>query len=441
MSANRTNGAEAPVALVNGRVIDPAAQIDAPGGVLIAGRRIVAAGPDIRTDTIPAEARVIDVGGAVIAPGLVDMRAALGEPGHEHKETLATASRAALAGGITAIACLPNTIPPLDDAPAIEFIARRARENKGVKVFPYATVTRGAEGRDLTEIGLLREAGAVAFTDGTRAVADPLVMRRALAYAKGFGALIVQHPEEPRLSPSGVMNAGEIATRIGLSGIAPQAEVMMIERDLRLVEMTGARYHAAHISTAESVRVIAAAKARGLPVTCDTAPPYFALTEVDVGDYKTFARLSPPLRRFEDRIAIAEGVADGTIDAVASDHQPQDEDAKRLPFAHAAPGMIGLETLLAITLQLHHQNDMPLPAIVRRLSTDPAAILGLPTGNLSPGTPADITVFDPDSPWKIEADRLKSKSRNTLFDGRPVMGRAIMTVVDGRILHEEGLCS
>lgn len=441
MTGDRPSQHEKPMALINGRVIDPNADLDGPGGVLLSGGLILAAGPDIRADTVPAEARVIDVGGAVIAPGLVDMRAALGEPGHEHKETLATASRAALAGGITSIACLPNTDPPLDDAPTIGFIARRARENKGVKVFPYATITRGAEGRDLTEIGLLLEAGAIGFTDGTCAVADPLVMRRALAYAKGFGALIVQHPEEPRLSPSGVMNAGEIATRLGLSGMAPQAEVMMIERDLRLVEMTGARYHVAHVSTAESVKVIAAAKARGLPVTCDTAPPYFALTEVDVGDYKTFARLSPPLRGFEDRIAIAEGVVDGTIDAVASDHQPQDEDAKRLPFAHAAPGMVGLETLLPITLHLYHRNDMPLATLIRRLSTTPAAILGLPGGRLAAGSPADIVVFDPDMPWKIDADRLRSKSRNTLFDGMPVMGRALMTVVDGRILHEEGLCS
>ncbi len=423
-------------ALVNARLLDPATGLDAPGALLIEGATIADLGPELFQDGRPADAAVVDCRGLALAPGLVDMRVRIGEPGAEHKETIASASDAAAAGGVTSMACLPDTVPPIDTVAGLEFIARRAREVKKVKIFAHACLTRGAEGRDLAELGLLAEAGAVAFTDGRRAVADTRVMHRALSYASGFGLLVVQHPEEPRLAEDGDMNAGEICTRLGLAGIPPEAEVMMIERDLRLVGMTGARYHAGHVSTAEAIEAIRRAKARGLPVSCDTAPPYFSLTEVDVGSYRSFARLSPPLRRWLDREAVMEGIADGTIDAIASDHDPQDQDSKRLPFAQAAPGMIGVETLLPLALELYHKGRLGLLELLRRLTVRPAELLGLEVGRLAPGRPADLLLFDPDVPWRIDLDRLRSKSKNSLFDGRPVMGRAERTLVDGRVVFD-----
>jgi dihydroorotase len=434
------------VAYCNARLLDPASGLDAPGGLLTDGERIVDLAPGLFDGGLlpggppadaPADAEVVDCRGLCLAPGLVDMRVRIGEPGEEHKETIATASRAAAAGGVTSLACLPNTDPPIDSVQGLEFIARRAREMKQVKIFAYACVTRGAAGQDLTEMGLLSEDGAVAFTDGNRAVADALVMKRALDYARTFDLLVVQHPEEPRLA-DGVMTGGELSTRLGLPGIPREAEVMMIERDLRLVEMTGARYHAAHISTAQSVEAIRLAKKRGLRVTCDTAPPYFALTEVDVGEYRTFAKLSPPLRGEMDRRAIAEGIADGTIDVIASDHDPQDVDSKRLPFAQATPGMVGLETLLVLSLELYHQERLGLLDLLGKLTCRPADLLGLPRlGRLAIGGPADLLLFDPDAPGRVEVDRFRSKSKNSLFDRRPVMGRVVRTVVDGRTVFDE----
>jgi dihydroorotase len=284
----------------------------------------------------------------------------------------------------------------------------------------------------MAEIGLLSEAGAVAFTDGTKAVADSVVMRRALAYAKAFDRIIVQHPEEPRLAAGGEAHEGELSSRLGLAGIPVAAEVIMLERDIRLVELTGGRYHAAHVSTAEGVEVIRNAKARGLAVTCDTAPPYFGLNETAIGEYRTFARLSPPLRSESDRQAVVRGLADGTIDVIASDHAPQDQESKRLPFAQAEPGIIGLETLLPLALELHHNRHMPLLEIIRRLTLTPATILKLPGGKLAKGAPADLLLFDLDRPWKIDEKNFRSKSKNSPFDGRPVQGMAVRTIVGGR---------
>ncbi len=420
----------------NARLLDPATGLDCAGGLLTDGDRIVDFGPGLFAEGAPPDAVVVDCAGHCLAPGLVDMRAKIGEPGEEHKETFASASLAAAAGGITALACMPNTDPPIDDVHGLEFIARRAREMKRVKIFAQACVTRGAAGKDLTDMGLLAEDGAVAFTDGIRAVADSLVMMRALSYATTYDLLIVQHPEDPRLAQDGCMNAGEISTRLGLPGIPRQAEVMMIERDLRLVELTGARYHVAHVSTAEAVEAVRQAKQRRLRVTCDTAPPYFALTEVDVGDYRTFAKLSPPLRGEMDRRAIVDGLADGTIDAIASDHNPQDQDTKRLPFAQAEPGIIGLETLLPLALELYHKGRVSLLDVVAKLTCQPATLLGLPLGRLVRDGPADLVLFDLDALWRIDVNAFRSKSKNSPFDGRPVIGRVLRTVVDGRTVFE-----
>ena len=432
MGAARNGGGRS--AYINARLLDPASGLDAPGAVLIEDARIADMGPHLFKEGVPEGTRVIDCGGACLAPGLVDMRVQLREPGEEHKETIKTAGLAAARGGITAMVALPNTEPVVDDVAGVEFVARRAREAKLVKVYTYAAVTRGLAGTEITEIGLLSEFGARGFTDGLKAVADAQVMRRALSYARAHGQIIVQHPEEPSLA-GGVMNEGEVSTRLGLTGIPSAAEAIMVERDLRLVELTGGRYHAAHVSTAAAIEAIRQAKARGLPVTCDTAPHYFTLTEADVGDYRSFAKVSPPLRREADRAAVAAAVADGTVDAVASDHSPHDQESKRQPFAVADPGIAGLETLLPLTLALVHAGQLSLLDAVARLSTRPAGILGLQAGRLSKGAPADLTIFDPDLAWRIDPDTFLSKSKNSPFEDYAVKGRALAAIVDGRMIH------
>ena len=416
------------VAYINARLLDPASGLDAKGNLITDGETIAATGAGV---SAPADAEIIDCKGACLAPGLVDMRVQLREPGEEHKETLASAGEAAVAGGVTTMVCLPNTDPVIDDIAAVEFVARIARKNGLAKVYPYAAATKGLEGKELAEIGMLAEAGALGFTDGTKAIANALMMRRALSYAATFGLLIVQHPEEPSLA-GGVMNEGELSTRLGLSGISNAAEAIMLERDIRLLAGTGARYHAAHVSTAEGVELIRQAKKRGLKITCDTAPPYFALNELAVGDYRTFSKLSPPLRSEDDRLAIVEGLKDGTIDAIASDHAPQDQDGKRLPFAQAEFGGVGLETLLQVSLELFHNEQMSLLQVIDRLTLSPARLLGLKAGTLTKGAPADLVIFNPDRAGKVNPARFRSKSKNSPFDGRPVQGRVLRTVVDGR---------
>jgi dihydroorotase len=423
------------VAYVNARLLDPATGTDAPGGLLTEGEKIVAAGPDVRRGAVPADAKVVDCKGACLAPGLVDMRVSLGEPGEDHKESLRSAGEAAVAGGVTSMVCLPNTNPPIDDEATVEFVARRARLIGLAKVYPYGAATQGCEGKVISEMGLLSNAGAVAFTDGLKPLADPQIMRRALSYGATFGLLVCQHPEEKALS-GGVMNGGDLATRLGLSGVPREAEIIMLERDMRLVKMTGGRYHAAHLTCAESIDVIRRAKDQGLDVTCDTAPFYFALNEMAVSDYRTFAKLNPPLRGEDDRRAVVQGLKDGVIDCIASDHLPQDQDTKRQPFNQASYGAIGLETLLPISLELYHNGYLSLLDVLRPLTVAPAKRLGLPGGTLAAGAPADFFLFDPDRAWKVTAERLRSKSKNTPFDGRPVQGRVLTTVIDGRTVFE-----
>ena len=423
------------VAYVNARLLDPASGLDSMGGLLTEGEQIADFGPHLFRDGVPEGVAVVECGGRCLAPGLVDMRVQLREPGEEHKETLRTAGEAAVAGGVTSMVCLPNTDPVIDDVAAVEFVARRARLNGLAKVYPYAAATKGLEGKEMAELGLLAEAGALGFTDGTRAIRNALVMRRVLSYAANFGAMVVQHPEEPSLAEGGDMAEGEMATRLGLSGIPVAAEAIMLERDMRLVAMTGGRYHAAHVSTADGIEVLRQARKRGLAVTCDTAPPYFALNELAVGEYRTFAKLSPPLRGEDDRQAVVAALKEGVIDAIASDHAPQDQDSKRLPFAQAAFGGIGLETLLAVTLELYHNRHLGLLDVLRLLTCGPADLLGLTAGRLRHGAPADLVLFDPDRPWLVVSDDFRSKSKNSPFDGRPVQGMVLRTVVDGRAVY------
>ncbi len=430
------NGPKHRSAYLNARLLDPVSGRDEIGALLLEDGRISDLGPGLFAEGVPEGIAAIDCGGHCLAPGLIDMRVQLREPGEEHKETIESAGRAALAGGVTTLVALPNTKPVIDDVAGVEFIARRGREAKLAKVFTYGAATLGTNGAQLTEFGLLQEYGAKGFTDGTRCIADAQVMRRALSYARTFGVAILQHAEEPSLA-GGAMNGGAFATRLGLSGVPAVAEVMTVERDLRLVELTGGAYHAAHLSTGEAVEAIRRAKARGLPVTCDTAPHYFLLNETAVGDYRTFAKVSPPLRSEDDRKAVLEGIVDGTIDAIASDHAPHDQEAKRVPFNAAEPGIVGLESLLPLSLELVHKEQMTLLELLRRLGAGPAGILGLRGGELAKGGPGDLVLFDPERPWRLDPESFRSKSKNSPFEGHPVQGKVLKTVVDGRILFDE----
>ena len=426
--APRNDVSQGRVAYVNARLLDPAAGLDTAGGILTDGEAITDVGPGVTKKKAPKGARIVDCHGKCLSPGLVDIRVELGD--------LAATVEAAVSGGVTSMVCLPTPELVIDDMSEVEFVARRARKLGLAKVYPYGAVTKGLEGKELAEMGLLAEAGAVAFTDGERAVADAQTMRRAMSYASTFGLMIVQHPEEPSLAADGVMNAGETATRLGLFGIPKEAEVIMVERDLRLAFLTDGRLHIAHVSTAETIETLRRAKADGLNVTCDTAPPYFALNETAIGDYRTFAKLSPPLRAEQDRQAVVEGLADGTIDAIASDHTPRDEESKRLPFAQADPGGIGLNTLLAVSLELYHNGHLSLLEVLKLVTSAPAGLMGLPAGSLKEGAPADLVLFDPDEGWKVDADKLVGKAQNSPFDGRPVQGRVLRTVIDGRPVFE-----
>jgi len=423
-------------AFINARLMDPASGRDEAGALVVEDGRIADIGARVLADGAPEGMETVDCGGNVLAPGLVDSRVLVHEPGETYKESVASAAAAAVSGGVTTICTLPNTNPVIDDVSLVEFMIARGHEAGLVRLYPYAALTVGTNGEKLTEMGLLREAGAVAFTDGVAAISDPVLMRRALAYATTWGALIIQHPEEPSLARGGQMNEGEIATRLGLQGIPACTEVMMIERDLHLVALTGGRYHAAHVSTAAGIDAIRKAKTRGLDVTCDTAPHYFGLNETAVGEYRTFAKLSPPLRSEDDRRAVAEALGDGTIDIIASDHIPQDPDSKRLPYAQSIAGATGLETLLPLVLELYHNKAMSLMAALRAVTAAPAARLGLDAGTLARGAAADLVVIDTERPWRIREDHLLSKSRNTLFDARPVQGRCLRTVIGGRTVFQ-----
>jgi dihydroorotase len=413
------------------RLVDPWTHRDETGDLLVADGQIAAIGKDA-LPAAPRDCTRIECEGLCLAPGLVDMRVHLREPGMEHVETLEDAARAAVAGGITSLIGLPNTDPIIDDAALVEFVTKRARTSGLVNLHTYAAVTQALDGRTLTEMGLLSRAGALGFTDGVKPVTSALVMRRALSYARTFDQLIIQQPQEPTLAEGGSATEGEIATRLGLPGIPEVAELIMLERDLRLVELTGGRYHAALVSTAGAVDAIRQAKARGLPVTCDTAPPYFTLNELAIDGYRTHAKLAPPLRGDHDRRAVLRGLQDGTIDAIVSDHAAVDEDEKRVPFTSATPGAVGLETLLPLALGLYHRGEMPLQAVLRALTQAPADILRLPAGRLSVGAAADLVLFDLDRPWRIDTAALRATTQNTPFHKLPVQGKVVATIVSGR---------
>jgi dihydroorotase len=360
------------------------------------------------------------------------MRASLGEPGAEHRETISSAAVAAAAGGITTLAVLPDGNPPTDDPSLVRLLAARGQETGSLKIIPYGAVSRGCRGEELAELGLLAEAGAVAFTDGARAIPSARLMRLALSYARAFEKMVVQHPEEPSLAAGAAATEGELATRMGLPAVPAAAEAIMVARDIFLARLTGGHVHFAHVTTGAALDLIRQAKAEGLKITCDTAPPYFDLNETAIGDYRTYAKLSPPLRTEEDRQAVAAALSDGTIDAVASDHAPRDTDDKRLPYAQAAAGGSGLATLAAVLLGQVHNGTLSLAQAIGLVTHRPADLLRVQAGRLAKGFSADLVLLHPDQAWVIESGKLPGKAQNTPFDGRPVEGRVIATWKAGR---------
>ena len=416
-------------AISNTRLFDPASNLDEIGNILFNEEGIIACGKDI---PLPQDVTTIDGTGLVTTPGLVDMQVFIGEPGGEYRETLATASQAAAAGGVTTMIMMPDTQPVIDDAALVDYISRRARGTALVNVHPMAGITKGLDGLMMNEFGLLHEAGAVAFTDGSRSVMNARIMQKAMSYAANFNALIMHHAIDTNLVGEGVMNEGELAIRLGLSGIPVIAETIMIERDIRLVEATGARYHIAQISSRKSIDIVRQAKDKGLPVSCGVSSNHLMLNQNDVENYRTFAKLMPPLRTEEDRQALIEAIADGTIDVIVSGHNPQGEDAKRRPFGEAEFGSIGVETLLAAGLTLHHEVKVPLTRLIEAMSTTPSRLLGLSAGTLSIGHPADLILIDIDAPWIVDADNLHSRSRNAAIEGRKVQGKVTETIVSGK---------
>jgi len=425
-----------PLLLANARIVDPSRDLDFSGDVLIADGIIRDAQRGIRASGVPEATEIVDCRDRVVAPGLVDMRAFIGEPGAEHRDTLATASQAAAAGGVTTVICQPDTNPAIDAPPIVDFLLRRARDTAIVHVHPMAALTKGLRGEEMAEIGLLKAAGAVAFTDGVKSVTNALVMRRAMTYARDFDALVVHHTEDPYLVGEGVMNEGELAARLGLAGVPKAAETIMLERDIRLVVLTGCHYHAASITSGESLEVLRRAKDAGLPVTAAASVNHLTLNETDIGSYRTFLKMAPPLRGEDDRRALVEALASGLLDVVMSDHNPQDVETKRLPFAEAAPGAIGLETMLVAGLRLVHSGDIALPVLLKAMSTRPAELLGLAGGTLRPGARADLIVIDLETPWVLDPATLKSRCKNTPLDEARLEGRVVRTIVAGRTVYE-----
>ena len=432
MSTRRT-------AFCNARLIDPASGLDARGGLLVENGRITDYGPRLFGDINRNDPEVIDCQGLILAPGLIDMRVFTGEPGSEHRETLESASRAAVAGGVTTIIVMPNTDPVIDEPSLVDFIRRRAEATASVRVLPMAALTRHLAGEVMTEMGLLREAGAVAFTDGDRTISNTRVLRRSLAYAATFGALVVGHAEDPDLTSGTAVNEGEYAMRLGLPASPAAAETIIVERDIRLVELTGARYHFGQISCRASLDAIIEAKQRGLPITCGVSAHHLALNELDVGSYYTFMKVKPPLRSETDRMAMVDGVASGAIDVIVSSHDPQAADTKRQPFAQAAFGAVGLETLMPVTLGLHHSGNADLLHAFKAVTAAPASILGLDSGRLAKGAPADLVLIDPDVPFVLDPDKLHSRARNTPFEGRKFQGHAVKTFVGGECVYDRAV--
>lgn len=421
-------------AIQNATVVDPVKGTEFKGHLLVENGLIA----DIATGSCPdVDGMVIDANGKYLAPGLVDLGVKVSEPGERHKESFRSAGSAAAAGGVTTIVTRPDTLPAIDTPEALEFVTRRAADAVGVRVAHMAALTKGRDGREMVEIGFLKDAGAVAFSDADRVVENTKVFIRCLTYAGSLGALVIGHPQEPHLSNGAAATSGKFASLRGLPAVSPMAERMGLDRDLALTELTGARYHADQITTARALPRVLRAKDAGLDVTAGVSIHHLTLNELDVGDYRTFFKVKPPLRSEDDRLAVVEAVADGTIDIISSMHTPQDEESKRLPFEEAASGAVALETLLPAALRLWHAGQITMPQLIRALSTNPARRLGLDGGRLEKNAPADLILFDPDKPFVLDRANLRSKSKNTPFDGARMQGKVLATWVGGQLVFED----
>jgi len=418
------------LSIINARIIDPASGFDDFGNILIEDGLILEFGASIET-----AGDIIDAEGHICAPGLIDMRVSTGEPGRENRETIATAAKAAAAGGITSIVIMPETDPVIDDMSLVDFITRRA-ETAPVNVYAAGALTKGLDGKTLTEIGLMSQAGAVMFSNGKTPIADAQTMRRLLSYSASFNALIANRAMEPSLSKNAVAHESDLSARLGLTGAPAAAERIMAERDVALAELTGGRLLIDMISSSEALDIVRRAKSRDLEIACSVSINHLALNEVDIGDYRTFAKLEPPLREESDRLALIEGINDGTIDVIVSDHDPRPAGEKRLPYAEASTGAVGLELLLAAGLSQVADGRLDLMAFLAAVTTNPANLLGLESGRIAEGAPADLIVFNPNAPWVCDSDTLLSRSKNTPLDGRRMTGRNLKTICQGRVVFD-----
>ena len=417
---------------INARIIDPSQNLDEIGGLIVDEKgKIKSVGKNVKKGNIPAKAEKIDLKGKVLMPGIVDMKVFIGEPGFEYKENFRTLSSAALSGGVTSVVSMPNTSPVIDNVSMVDFIVRRGRDKAGINIYPSATLTRNMDGKLMTEFGLLSKKGIVGFTDATKTVQNSEIMSRIMNYASELDVLVMQHPEDQELSKGRCINEGEVSTRLGLQGIPHIAEKIIIERDLSLLEEYPCRYHISQLSSAKSVDVIKKYKKNGLNFSVGVSINNLSLNENDVGDFKTFMKVSPPLRKEEDRKALIEGIRNDLINVIVSDHKPEDEESKRLPFAQAAEGSIGIETLLSLALELYHNGSLPLKKIISTITCNPAKILKIDKGTLKKGSDADLCIFDLDQPWKVDVSKLKSKSKNAAIENRKLQGKVLMTYLKG----------
>ena len=423
--------------LINARIIDPKSQTDEIGGLIIDSKgKIKAIGKEVANENLPKKVEKIDLKKKVIMPGIVDMRVFVGEPGYEYKENFRTLSNAALSGGVTSVLSMPNTSPVIDNVSMVDFLKRRGRDKSKINIFPAASLTKNTEGKQMTEFGLLKRKGIAAFTDGTKTVQDPQLMARIMNFAAQSESLIIQHAEDSILSKGGLINEGEISTRLGLKGISFLAEKIIVERDLSFLEEYFCRYHISQISSEKTVAVIKKAKEEGKIFSTGVSINNLSLNENDIGDFKTFLKLSPPLRTERDRISLINGINNGTIDVIVSDHKPEDEESKRLTFSKAATGASGIETLLSLTLELFHNKSIKLSKLIASITSNPAKILDIDKGSLQKGKDADLCIVDIDKPWVVSKDKFKSKTKNTPIENRKLQGQVLKTFIKGELAYE-----
>tara|TARA_B110000438_G_scaffold302661_1_gene361074 strand:- start:30 stop:1322 length:1293 start_codon:yes stop_codon:yes gene_type:complete len=423
--------------LVNARIVDPKNQIDEIGGLIIDTEgKIKASGKKVSNGNLPKNAEKIDLKKNLLIPGLVDMRVFVGEPGFEYKENFRTLSNAALSGGVTSVVSMPNTSPVIDNVSMVDFLKRRGRDKSKINIYPAASLTKNTEGKQMTEFGLLKRKGIVGFTDGTKSVQDNQLMARIMSFAAQSDSLIMQHAEDNILSQGGLINEGEISTRLGLKGISFLAEKIIVERDLAFLEEYFCRYHISQISSEKTVQVIKKAKEEGKIFSTGVSINNLSLNENDIGDFKTFLKLSPPLRTEKDRKSLVQGVNEGLIDVIVSDHKPEDEESKRLTFSKAATGASGIETLLSLSLELFHNESIKLSKLIASITSNPAKILGIEKGSLEKGKDADLCIVDINKPWVVDKEKLKSKSKNTPIENRKMQGQVLRTFIRGEIAYE-----